>query len=70
MKKSKRKMLAWEVEHPTYIILNEKAQVYTGLLRGYPNFSDDLDEAKKLVGQAKFDTLKRYARIHLEQIFI
>jgi hypothetical protein len=70
MKKSKRKMLAWEVEHPPYIILNEKAQVYTGLLRGYPNFSDDLDEAKKLEGQAKFDTLKRYARIHLEQIFI
>jgi hypothetical protein len=69
-KAKKRKMLAWETEHPPYIILNEKAQVYTGLIRGYPNFSDDLDEAKPLEGQAKFDTLKRFARIPLEQIFI
>jgi hypothetical protein len=69
-KSKKRKLLAWETEHPSYIILNERAQVYTGLIGGYPNFSDDLDEAKPLEGQAKFDTLKRFTRIHLEQIFI
>ena len=69
-KPKKRRMLEWEVEHPPYIILNEKAQVYTGLLRGHPNFSDNMDEAKPLEGQAKFDTLKRYARIPLEQMFL
>jgi len=70
MKKSKRKMLAWEVEHPSYIVLNEYDQVYTGLIQGYPNFSYDIDEAKILEGQAKFDTLKRFARIPLEQMFL
>jgi hypothetical protein len=69
-KLKKRKLLNWEEESPSYIILNENAQVYTGLIRGYPNFSDDLNEAKPLQGQEKFVTLKRFAKIHLEQIFI
>ena len=69
-KPKRRKMLAWEVEHPSYIVLNEYDQVYTGLIQGYPNFSHDIDEAKILEGQAKFDTLKRFARIPLEQMFL
>jgi hypothetical protein len=69
-KPKKRKLLAWETEEPSYIILNERAQVYTGLIGGYPNFSDDINEAKPLEGQAKFDTLKLFARIPLEQMFI
>ena len=69
-KSKRRKSLIGITEHPSYIILNERAQVYTGLIGGYPNFSDDLDEAKPLEGQAKFDTLKRLTRIPLEQIFI
>jgi hypothetical protein len=69
-KSKKRRSLIGITEHPPYIILNERAQVYTGLIGGYPNFSDDLDQAKPLEGQAKFDTLKRFARIHLEQIFL
>jgi hypothetical protein len=69
-KPKKRRMLEWEVEHPPFIILNEQAQVYTGLIQGRPNFSDNMDDAKKLEGQAKFDTLKRFARIPLEQMFL
>jgi len=57
-------------ESPSYIILNERAQVYTGLIGGYPNFSDDLDEAKPFEGQAKFETLKRVYHAKLEQMFI
>jgi hypothetical protein len=57
-------------ESPSYIILNERAQVYTGLIGGYPNFSDDLDEAKPLEGQAKFETLERVYHTKLEQMFI
>ena len=47
-KSKKRRSLIGNIEHPSYIILNERAQVYTGLIGGYPNFSDDLDEAKPL----------------------
>ena len=70
MRPIKRKMLDWEVPEQSYIVLNEYAQVYTGLIRGYPNFSDDMNEAKPLEGQEKFDTLKRFAGIPLEQMFL
>ena len=69
-KSKKRRSLIGNIEHPSYIILNERAQVYTGLIGGYPNFSDDLDEAKPLEGQAKFETLERVYHTKLEQMFI
>lgn len=31
-----------------FILINEYAQVFCGLKRGYPNFSDNWDEAKPL----------------------
>ena len=70
MKRSKKKLLAWQVEEPSYIILNSDAQVYTGLIGGYPNFSDDMDEAKPLEGQGKFETLQRFTKMPLEQMFV
>lgn len=70
MKRSKKKLLAWQTEEPSYIILNSDAQVYTGLISGYPNFSDDMGEAKPLEGQGKFETLKRFTKIPLEQMFV
>jgi hypothetical protein len=41
--KKKRKQ-----KEPEFILLNELAQVFCGLLGGYPNFSDDFDSAKPL----------------------
>lgn len=70
MKKSKKKLLAWQVEESSYIIINSESQVFTGLIQGYPNFSNNLDEAKILEGQKKFDTLQRYSKTPLEQMFI
>ena len=35
-------------KEPEFIVLNEYAQVFIGLRRGYPAFSDDWDEAKPL----------------------
>jgi hypothetical protein len=35
-------------KEPEFIVLNELAQVFCGLLRGYPNFSDNFDSAKPL----------------------
>jgi len=31
-----------------FILLNENCQVFCGLKRGYPAFSDDIDDAKLL----------------------
>jgi len=58
-----------EIE-PEFIILDERARVFAGLREGYPFFSEDLDEAKPLQGQAKFDFLQRYYHLKLEQMFL
>ena len=41
--KKKRKQ-----KEPEFILLNELAQVFCGLLGGYPHFSDDFNSAKPL----------------------
>jgi hypothetical protein len=38
-----------EPKVPEFIVLNEMAQVFCGLIGGYPDFSDDFDLAKPLV---------------------
>jgi hypothetical protein len=35
-------------KEPEFIVLNEYAQVFSGLRGGYPEFSDDWDKAKPL----------------------
>jgi hypothetical protein len=42
--KKKRKQ-----KEPEFILLNELAQVFCGLIGGYPEFSDNFDLAKPLV---------------------
>jgi len=58
------------IKRNEFIIINSDAQVFTGLIRGYPNFSNNLDDAKPLEGQAKFETLKQCFKLDIEQIFI
>lgn len=59
-----------EVELPEYLVLDEFARVFAGCREGYPFYSEDMDEAKPLKGQEKFDTLQRYSHLILEQMFI
>jgi hypothetical protein len=66
MKKSRQEY----EDEPEFIILDERARVFAGLREGYPFFSEDLDEAKPLQGQAKFDFLQRYHHLKLEQMFL
>jgi hypothetical protein len=66
MKKKKKEI---EVE-PEFIILDERARVFAGCREGYPFFSDDLDEAKPLQGQEKFEFLQRNNHLKLEQMFL
>ena len=58
------------VKEPEYLVLDERARVFAGLREGYPYYSEDLDEAKPLRGQSKFELLRRYSLLKLEQMFI
>lgn len=69
MKKKKRKKPEPEQE-PEFIILDEFARVFDGCREGYPHYSENMDEAKPLRGQAKFEFLKRHSHLELEQMFI
>ena len=55
---------------PEYIILNDECEVFSGLKGGYPAFSKDINEAKPLRGQSKFDFMQRYHPYKIEQMFI
>jgi hypothetical protein len=69
-KPRKSKLLSWEVDEPKFIIIDDRDRVFTGLIGGYANFSYDIEEAKPLDGQEKFQTLKRFIKLPLEQIFL
>jgi len=53
-----------------FIILNEYAQVFIGLLKGYPVFSDDWDEAKPLQNPNQIKHLKHGTSHQLEIYYI
>ena len=59
-----------EVIEPEFIILDGLARVFAGCKHGYPYYSENMDEAKPLRGQSKFDFLNKYSHINLEQMFI
>jgi hypothetical protein len=48
MKVKIKRVVGCNENTPPFIILNGNAQVYTGLICGYPDFSNDWDEAKTL----------------------
>lgn len=53
-----------------FIILNEHAQVWTGIKGDELAFSDDWDEAKPLENDIQFGHLKRMTHLKLEQMFL
>ena len=57
-------------EEPEFIILDERARVFAGCREGYLFFSEDLDEAKPLQGQEKFNFLQIHYHLKLEQMFL
>jgi len=67
MKKKSRQEIE---DEPEYIIIDEYARVFSGLKGGYPLFSDDIDEAKPLQGQSKFEFMKTYYYVKIEQMFL
>ena len=55
---------------PTFIVLNEFAQVFCGLQGGYPAFSDDFDSAKLLVNDEQVKMIKQGTSFKLEKEYI
>jgi len=55
---------------PTFIVLNELAQVFCGLQGGYPTFSDDFDSAKYLENDEQIKMIQKGTSYKLEKEFI
>jgi hypothetical protein len=55
---------------PTFIVLNESAQVFCGLRGGYPEFSDDFDSAKPLVRDEQVRMIQQGTSFKLEKYFL
>ena len=57
-----------EPKEPEFIVMNECAQVFSGLKRGYPAFSDDMDEARTIVNDAQFRIIQQGTSFKLEKL--
>ena len=57
-----------EPKEPEFIVMNEYAQVFSGLRRGYPDFSDDMDEARTIVNEAQFRIIQQGTSFKLEKL--
>jgi hypothetical protein len=59
--------IANERKKPFYVI-NEYAQVFAGLRRGYPHFSDKVEEAKPIHNDEQFRNIRRGHLYKIERI--
>jgi hypothetical protein len=59
-----------EAQPKRFILLNEYCQVYCGLQRGYPAFSDNIDEAKELENEEQIKMIKQGTSFILEKEYI
>ena len=57
-----------EPKEPEFIVLNEYAQVFSGLRRGYPDFSDDYEEARTIVNDDQFRMIQKGTSFKLEKL--
>jgi hypothetical protein len=48
--------------------MNEYAQVFCGLRRGYPDFSDNYNEARIIVNDAQFRIIQQGTSFKLEKL--
>ena len=55
---------------PEYIVIDHQDRVFAGIKGGEPLFSYDLNEAKPLRGQGKFETLIHFCYQPIQQLFI
>jgi len=66
----KRVLNSKEPKPQEFIVLNEYCQVFCGLRRGYPAFSDNMDDAKPIWNDEQFKKIKYGVDFILEKHFI
>jgi hypothetical protein len=59
-----------EPQPKRFILLNEYCQVFCGLQRGYPAFSDNLDEAKSLENDNQVRIIQQGTSFRLEKEYL
>ena len=59
--------IAEECKRPFYVI-DEYARVFAGLRKGYPYFSEDINEAKPIYNNEQFGSIKRGHLYKIERI--
>jgi hypothetical protein len=64
------KRLAPENTEPQFIVLNEYCQVFCGLRKGYPAFSDDMEEAKPIWNHEQFKRIQYGTNFKLEKMYL
>lgn len=70
MKKAEKEIdlkIIEERKHPFYAI-DEYARVFAGFRKGYPYFSEDLNEAKALYNEEQLRHVKRGVYLKVERI--
>ncbi len=56
-----------ERKHPFYV-MDECARVFAGLRRGYPHFSENINEAKPIYNNEQFGAIRRGSTYDIERI--
>jgi hypothetical protein len=59
-----------EPKLPEFIVLNEFAQVFCGLIGGYPSFSDNIDDGKPLVRDEQVKMIQYGTNFKLEKEYL
>ena len=59
-----------ETKQKEFILVNEYNQVYSGLKVGYPNFSNDWNEARSLTNNKQLACISRGTLDKLEVMFL
>jgi hypothetical protein len=57
-----------EPKQQEFIVMNEYAQVFSGLKRGYPDFSDDINEARTITNDNQFRVIQQGTLFKLEKL--
>ena len=59
-----------ETKQKEFIVVNEYNQVYSGLKGGYPNFSNDWNQARSLTNNRQLSCISRGTLDKLEIMFL
>jgi hypothetical protein len=57
-----------EPKEPEFIVVNEYCQVFSGLKGGYPDFSDEMLDARTITNENQFRMIQQGTSFKLEKL--